>query len=1111
MSNLVGRVHFTAVLDGRGTERDAEVIGRKAGAAAGEGYDKTWQKSYRDTLTESGKKAFDQWQKNGEKDAGVYGKAFTRRFKGLQTEARKSLEGIRLDPGFFDDFNKKFGDAGISAGRLQEQLNSLNNAADVNKNTLNAAKRQVDDWAESQRQAAIRINETVDAEKAIAEASKESRGHLEKQTKVFDRKKDSSSRLAAELERIVNSEIGVGNSSDRVRSSLQKTDAVVEKHGFHWKDLGHNTRQWTLIIGAVLAAMEDLAVLGSAAGAGLVAVGGGAASAVSGVGGLAAVIVTLSKDLEELPADLRPVAAEFKEFTGVFTELRETIARGAFGEMEGIFTVMGSSLRELNPALALLGKTVGTLFSDLAENTRPGTEAFRALNDSILLASPNFKELAGLAGDFGVTFLQAFNRAQPLVEDMFGWIGRLSDRFDKFVNSSNFDVWMRNAQATFESFGGLLDAVGRGLNDLVTPDSVRRTTEFLDNLTEFVPNLAEFLDVLGKLDIAGLLAQALNDIAKAMEPLGPATADAAEALSRIASVGIEAIASGLEGIATVIAPVVQGFADMVDAIPPQWIAQATTGLLALGGAIKGLQLISATAGMLGFASASAAAADGASRLTGAAKGFAGKAGVFGLIAGSAVVAAGAIQGVIEEINDWSGKAREAVAAGDDLADAAARIQPNFHLLGAEIQGTTLNAENLAAALDRMTAENANGGEFWASWVIGASDFGDEAHDLRSALSNLDEPLAALANTNLEAASQQFANYAKQANATDEEVQAMLDSMPAFKKVLEDTALQTGDVATQQEILELALHGVTAEQSNALDAAQKNADALAELSGQAEASSDQVDALADAIAGFGSTTLDTREANREFNESIMDLTASLTENGAALNKQGTEFDITTEAGRANQEAVDSLAESTLQYASSIVKQTGDQEAASAAIQKGRDELVKIMRQLGFSEQAANDYADQLGLIPENVPTAVKLTGVDQAEATLASLTRTRTLYINAVLNRATLPDLNGAVSGSGRPGLAAGSMVYGPTNALIGEAGPEAVVPLDRPLSLVDESVRWLSAIAQGKAMPRFAGGGIGGGSQVTVSPGAIVVEDRSGDPRRTGNEVITRFIERVKG
>lgn len=101
-------------------------------------------------------------------------------------------------------------------------------------------------------------------------------------------------------------------------------------------------------------------------------------------------------------------------------------------------------------------------------------------------------------------------------------------------------------------------------------------------------------------------------------------------------------------------------------------------------------------------------------------------------------------------------------------------------------------------------------------------------------------------------------------------------------------------------------------------------------------------------------------------------------------------------------------------------------------------------------------------------------------------------------------IRNALSIGGRA-MASGGTVYGPTRALIGEAGPEAVVPLNRPLSLVDPSVRWLSAIAQGKTTA-FASGGVAGvGKSVTVEPGAIVVQTSGANPALIAESVLDRF------
>ena len=100
-----------------------------------------------------------------------------------------------------------------------------------------------------------------------------------------------------------------------------------------------------------------------------------------------------------------------------------------------------------------------------------------------------------------------------------------------------------------------------------------------------------------------------------------------------------------------------------------------------------------------------------------------------------------------------------------------------------------------------------------------------------------------------------------------------------------------------------------------------------------------------------------------------------------------------------------------------------------------------------------------------------------------------------------------LSGQGLDGFASGGVLSGPRRILAGEAGPEAIVPLNRPLGSVDPSVRWLSAIAQGK-VPAMANGGVVGGG-LTLADGAIQVIDRSGDSRRTANEVVMRLFERV--
>lgn len=67
----------------------------------------------------------------------------------------------------------------------------------------------------------------------------------------------------------------------------------------------------------------------------------------------------------------------------------------------------------------------------------------------------------------------------------------------------------------------------------------------------------------------------------------------------------------------------------------------------------------------------------------------------------------------------------------------------------------------------------------------------------------------------------------------------------------------------------------------------------------------------------------------------------------------------------------------------------------------------------------------------------------------------------------------------------------------GEAGREALVPLDRPLDQVDPSVRFLAAVAQGRVQP-------GGGTQITIAPTVVTpTKDPSAVAREVADEIIT--------
>ena len=83
--------------------------------------------------------------------------------------------------------------------------------------------------------------------------------------------------------------------------------------------------------------------------------------------------------------------------------------------------------------------------------------------------------------------------------------------------------------------------------------------------------------------------------------------------------------------------------------------------------------------------------------------------------------------------------------------------------------------------------------------------------------------------------------------------------------------------------------------------------------------------------------------------------------------------------------------------------------------------------------------------------------------------------------------------------ATGGIFYGAQERLIGEAGPEAVVPLNRPLNMVDPAVRQLSAIAQGLTVSATGRGG----KSVTTGPITIITPVK--DPVVVAQQVVNRI------
>lgn len=276
------------------------------------------------------------------------------------------------------------------------------------------------------------------------------------------------------------------------------------------------------------------------------------------------------------------------------------------------------------------------------------------------------------------------------------------------------------------------------------------------------------------------------------------------------------------------------------------------------------------------------------------------------------------------------------------------------------------------------------------------DFGNEISDAKSWF----EPWQDAAKTNYETikayADKAGVDYSRlfQGMAGDTDIAKVAladldDQIAAADGQIENYVARTQDATDNSRAWTTAeAEGLTTLQDKR-DGLQKIRDELKENSGLTDEAIEYEKLMAEAYKGSAAEARDLNDALKEkadltgdaitseldYLDAITGTTAKIAENGATVDKN-------TEQGRNNLRALSDLKDNILGYADATEEATGNTAEANAIIAKGRDEFIRQATAAGMSEQAAKEYADQLGLIPRHVPTDVDL-NVSKAERDLAN--------------------------------------------------------------------------------------------------------------------------------
>jgi hypothetical protein len=227
--------------------------------------------------------------------------------------------------------------------------------------------------------------------------------------------------------------------------------------------------------------------------------------------------------------------------------------------------------------------------------------------------------------------------------------------------------------------------------------------------------------------------------------------------------------------------------------------------------------------------------------------------------------------------------------------------------------------------------------------------------------------------------------------------------------------------------------------------------------------DQIDALA-------GKNISAIEAENAYQAAVDAATSSLSEHGRTLDQN-------TDSGRQNVDALLAIATTSATAAQALFDQTyatqgetAAQDAAQAAWQRGRDQLVALAMSMGASAERANALATQIMGIP-NFKTVAVSVDISAAEAALIRI-RSQINALGRSIGPGEAASYYGQMTGAAAPRARGGPVKAGEAY-VVGERQPELFIP--------DQDGVIMPGVPARGAMTPWSGSGSGRGGGITLA------------------------------
>lgn len=268
--------------------------------------------------------------------------------------------------------------------------------------------------------------------------------------------------------------------------------------------------------------------------------------------------------------------------------------------------------------------------------------------------------------------------------------------------------------------------------------------------------------------------------------------------------------------------------------------------------------------------------------------------------------------------------------------------------------TADNIENVGSYLDLLEARADNA---WAA--LNPDNIELDNSGFLDTLNRIDEQLGSIADAgDFDSVLSSFANLSEGLELTESQAAQLLDTMPQVRDAFVDAygaSVVGADGSIETADLLAAAYATTG------DAAQSFSGDLSDQEQAAANAEQSITDLADAIRGLNDTYYAAQNANADYNQSILDVTAAINDGllQATVDASGN-IDTTTESGINAQSMLSGLAGSALESAAAMIELDGNTAGANARIVDARQRFIDAAVAAGINRDAAGQLADAYGL-------------------------------------------------------------------------------------------------------------------------------------------------------